>query len=142
MDYVAHKCPNCGGKLSSSSNNGIFVCEYCGQTVTAEGKISNPAVNLDPSKATVTMAYDADHYLVIPDMHVTVKGREFSIKNHSQLKLVLDKGEHDFLFKSSIRKNKFHLDLEKDTFLQIGWNRVTGKLVVEIASDQESAHYL
>ncbi len=141
MEYVAHNCPNCGGRLPTESSNGLYTCEYCGQSVRIKGANDSEAVtNTDASKATLTLTYDASHYLVIPDMKVTVNDKTFTIQNHNKLTLILEKGEYDLKFKSSVRRKTVHLVVDKDNKLQIGWNRVTGKIVVEVA--QDSVQYL
>ena len=133
MDYIAHNCPNCGAKLPTTSENGMYTCEYCGQSVRINdsGGLVVPT-DKGASKATLTFAYDASHYAVVPDMNIIVKDKKFTIKNHKKLDLVVDKGEYDFKFRSSIRRKKLHLNVDKDIQLQIGWNRLTGKIVVEI----------
>ncbi len=139
-EYSVHNCPNCGAKLPQECRNGFYTCEYCGKSIRVEDIPPEDATNTDPSKVTLTLEYDADHYLIIPDMHLIIAGKTFTIKNHKPLSIVLDKGKYDLTFKSSIRKKKITLDIDGDASLQIGWNRVTGAIKVELAQNESVAY--
>jgi len=133
MEYRVHKCPNCGAKLPANFVKGTIVCEYCGNVITVEEQqkeIDNS--NTGHGKYTLTMRYDASGYVVVPDMKVTIAGNTYDIENHGKIAIGLSEGDYEILFKSSIRKKRLNIRIDKDTALQIGWNRFWGTIKVNV----------
>ena len=137
MSYEIHKCPNCGATLPASSEDCFYVCEYCG--FRTKPVIKDPA--LDPSKATLIILYDAGTR-VTPDLQLMISKKEdgelkkvlfggfhndkgevkiHRVPNMRKLKLTLDKGEYNALFKINIYKKKMTIGLDGDKFLRIKW---------------------
>lgn len=131
-------CPYCGAKIPPNNTGTSFTCEYCGNLIVLheDGKSGIPA---NSDKVTLTIEYEANGYIVIPDMQVTITKDdqkksenliERSIPVHRKLKLHLDKGKYSLFFRSSVRKNTTKIVLDHDIYLFVGWNRATGKIVV------------
>ncbi|WP_400229271.1 hypothetical protein [Methanomethylophilus alvi] len=157
MEYKALTCPYCGAKIPPNHTGTSFTCEYCGNLIVLNQNNGND-MPTDPNKSTLTIEYEASGYVVIPDMHVTItkntqtktekvlfgkSGKktgdsiERSIPVHRKLKLSLDKGEYSIFFKSSIRKNTTNVNLDRDVYLRVGWNRVMGKIVVDTVENPD-----
>ena len=89
-------------------------------------------------KVNLIIGYEARNYITYPDMHVYIKGREFTVEIHKTITITMDKGEYDILIKSSIRSKKYHLVMDGNKQLQLGWNRLWGTITVkEIVSHFE-----
>jgi len=82
-------------------------------------------------KADLIIGYEARYYMTFPDMHVFIKGKEFTVEIHKAITITMDKGEYDVLFKSSIRRKKYHLVLDGSKHLQLGWSRFWGTITVK-----------
>lgn len=82
-------------------------------------------------RVNLTIGYEARGYITYPDMHIIIKDREFVVTIHKTITITMDKGEYDILFKSSVRKKKYHLVLNSNKQLQLGWNRFWGTITVK-----------
>ena len=125
VELKIFKCPFCGGQLPTD-DGGMVKCEFCGNTIV----ISEIPKETDGSKTILIMRYDANHYIVVPDMQAVIDGKTYYIRNHDSIQISLAEGEYDILFKSSIRKRNYHIVMKGDRTLQIGWNRITGSIKV------------
>ena len=92
-----------------------------------------------PDKVNLVIYYNVQNVHKIPDLKITVLSREYTIPNNRSMTITIDKGEYDILFKIPFflkaAKLDYHITLEGDVQLDIGWNRFWGKITVkEIAT--------
>ena len=128
VELKVYKCPFCGGQLPIGGD-GTVKCEFCGNTIVISD-IPGGSIGADGHETNLTIRYDASHYITVPDMQTVIDGKTYYIRNHSEVKLSLIEGGYDILFKSSIRKRNYHIDLKGEKTLQVGWNRITGSIKV------------
>ena len=95
----------------------------------------SPVKDESKTKFKVTIGYEANGYILVPDMNVTIKDKNFVIQNHSQRVFMMDKGTYDIRFKSRMRKKDIHLLVDKNMELVIGWNRMWGNIEVQQFTD-------
>lgn len=148
MEYSALTCPYCGARFPPGCKDKTFVCDYCGHTIVLDDIKYGQAGFSD--KAVLIVEYDAGNSGInVPDLHVIVskknegivkkalfgsyhndKGElyDHKVPNRRKLKLELDKGEYNVLFKINIYKNRTTIVLNEEKYVKITWNRLTGKV--------------
>lgn len=114
-------CSQCGEKLQ---DNALF-CHKCG------AKISSVA---EPSgKVKLVLDRASQLYLLNPPIKAVINGTTYvSIENGHTETVELDPGPCIVELSGSFRKAKLEFDLQKDTVIQIGFNRISGKLTAII----------
>lgn len=114
-------CSQCGEKLQ---DNALF-CHKCGAKI---GSASEPS-----SKVKLILDRASQVYLINPPVKAVINGSIYvSIENgHTEI-VELDPGPCMVELSGSFRKAKLEFDLQKDTVIQIGFNRMTGKLTAEV----------
>lgn len=114
-------CIQCGAQLAE----GAKFCHVCGQGV---------AGNSTPSrKVKLTLDRASQLYLLNPPIKAVINGSTYvSIENGHTETVELDPGPCIIELSGSFRKAKLEFDLQQDTVVQLGFNRITGKLTASI----------
>ena len=114
-------CWQCGEKLP---DNALF-CQKCGAKI---GSTSAPS-----QKVKLILDRASQAYLVNPPIKAVVNNNTYvSIENGHTETVELDPGPCTLELSSGFRKTRLELNLKKDTVVQIGFNRLSGKLMAEI----------
>ncbi len=156
MECKVMKCPYCGGKISGVCAGTTTICEYCGHTLVFDQENGNFGT-VDSTKASLIIEYDAGSGTA-PEMNVMISKKEdgelrkalfgqarndkgevksHRIPNMRKLKVILDKGEYNVLFKINIYKKKMVIDLDEDKILKVTWHRISGKVDYEYVSEED-----
>lgn len=69
-------------------------------------------------------------YTYVPDLHVTVLGKEYHLRNDQRIELELEEGEYDMRFQSTVHTKDRRVSLHGDTKLSVGLNRLTGAIEI------------
>lgn len=114
-------CSQCGEKLQ---DNALF-CHKCGAKI---GSASEPS-----GKVKLILDRASQVYLVNPPVKAVINSSTYvSIENGHTETVELDPGPCVIELSGSFRKAKLEFDLKKDTVVQIGFNRISGKLTATI----------
>lgn len=114
-------CSQCGAKLQESA----LFCHKCG------AKIGNTQEKTGKVKLILDRA--SQIYLLNPPIKATINGNIYvSIENGHTETVELEPGPCVVELSGSFRKTKVEFDLKQDTVVQIGFNRITGKLTASI----------
>lgn len=114
-------CSQCGEKLQ---DNALF-CHKCGAKI---GEISAPT-----GKVKLILDRASQVYLLNPPIKAVINSTTYvSIENGQTETVELDPGPCVVELSGSFRKAKLEFDLQKDTVIQIGFNRISGKLTAII----------
>lgn len=117
-------CRKCGCEIP---NDSLF-CPKCGAQL--DGGSIRPSM-----QTTHKLIIDrrSEVYIANPPIKVLIDGNtRLSVGNGQTVEVELTNGHHEVCFTSSIRKASLSLDINKDTVVEIGWNRLTGKLVAKV----------
>ena len=85
-------------------------------------------------KVTLIIRFEVNT-LRIPDLHFSILGNDYSIPNKRTVTVTIDRGEYDiqltipFVVKK-VRMN-YHINLNTDKELDVGWNKFWGRLTVK-----------
>ena len=85
-------------------------------------------------KVSLIIRFEAN-VLKIPDLHFSILGNDYSIPNKRTVTVTIDRGEYDiqltipFMIKKVRMGYRINLNTDKD--LDIGWNRLWGKITVK-----------
>lgn len=114
-------CSQCGEKLQ---DNALF-CHKCGAKI---GSSSEPT-----GKVKLILDQASQIYLLNPPIKAVINSNTYiSIENGHTETVELDPGPCVVELSGSFRKAKLEFNLQKDTVIQIGFNRISGKLMAEI----------
>lgn len=114
-------CSQCGEKLQ---DNALF-CHKCGAKI---GGMSEST-----GKVKLILDRASQVYLLNPPIKAVVNGTTYvSIENGHTETIELEPGHCVVELSGSFRKAKLEFDLQKDTVIQIGFNRISGKLTAII----------
>ena len=120
-------CYKCGKEIP---DNSLF-CSFCGAKLP-----TGDTVESAPSQEMVTLTIDRSSqvYLINPPIKVVIDNNiRLSIENGRSEQVQLTPGTHHVELSASMRKTVVDLDLQKDSVLTIGFNRLTGKIVAKIS---------
>ena len=114
-------CSYCGEKLPDTA----LFCHKCGAKIGSAPTVAN--------KEKLILDRASQIYLVNPPIKAVVNGTIYvSIENGHTETVELDPGPCVVELSGSFRKAKLEFDLQKDTVVEIGFNRITGKLTASI----------
>ncbi len=131
MDTLQCTCPYCGTILSMDPADPFVRCGQCRNLLAMVGEAAG-AKRTDT--VTLTIEFVEDDYLLAPDMHVVIEGREYSIPNHRKLWIEMVPGEYTLLFKSTIRDRRYQISMDDHRTLKVGWKRIWGTVAVKDVS--------
>lgn len=119
-------CRKCGNPLPEDSQ----FCPACG-TPTVSTSLSVQQTNMLSYLLTIDRASQV--FLASPPIKITIDNTtRLSIENGHTESVQLNPGKHTLLFKSSFRSSQLDIDLQKDTVIELSWNRATGKIETKI----------
>lgn len=120
-------CNQCGKQIPDNSR----FCSFCGAKIPAGNAVGGTS---EPEVFTLTIDRASQVYLINPPVKVVIDGTvRLSVENGRSEQVQLKPGAHHIELSASMRKTTVDLDLQKDTVLMIGFNRLSGKLVAEIS---------
>ena len=86
-------------------------------------------------KVNLIVNYKAQNVRKIPDLSITILGKEYSIPNNRSLTITIDKGEYDIVFKIPFlikaAKVNHHVSLDSDMQIDVGWSKMWGKITIK-----------
>ncbi len=89
-------------------------------------------------KVNLTIIYNSginSPFKRIPDMHVTLLGKEYEISDQGRLTTTLDKGEYDLLFTCMRRKKSCRISINGEKIMSVGFNRFWGTIEIKTVSE-------
>lgn len=114
-------CSQCGEKLQDTA----LFCHKCGAKI---GGLSEPT-----GKVKLILDRASQVYLLNPPIKAVINGTTYvSIENGHTETVELEPGPCVVELSGSFRKTKLEFDFQKDTVIQIGFNRISGKLTASI----------
>mgnify|MGYP000171924701 CR=1 FL=1 len=119
-------CVKCGQQLPDDA---IF-CSRCGNKVS----ISSEEVS-DPTPQTYTLTLDraSQVYAINPPIKVLIDNNiRTSVDNGKTEQLQVIPGHHTVVLTGSFRTTTVEIDLQKDTCIEISFNRLTGKIMAKV----------
>ena len=120
-------CNQCGGKIPDNSR----FCSFCGAKIPTGDAVDNTP---EPGMFTITIDRASQVYLINPPVKVIIDGTiRLSVENGRSEQVQLEPGTHNVELSASMRKTIVDIDLQKDTVLMIGFNRLSGKIMAEIS---------
>ena len=115
-------CSMCGEELP---NNALF-CHKCGAKQNFSTETGSGTVKLILDRASQI-------YLLNPPIKATINGTIFaSVENGHTETIEVEPGPCVLELSASIRKTTLEFDLQKDTRVEIGFNRISGKITAKI----------
>lgn len=115
-------CYKCGKQIPDDS----AFCSYCGATITTHNAE-------EPQGFRLIIDRKSQLYLVNPPIKVTIDGSTFlSVDNGKFVEVTVSPGIHTIDFKASFRSKTLEIDIQKDTVVEIGFNRMTGAITADI----------
>lgn len=117
-------CSKCGAQIPDDS----AFCAKCGYQIPGSAVSAGQAIVF-----TLTIDRKSQVYLVNPPIKVLIDGTiRKSIANGESIEVPLTAGEHMVEFTSSARKTTTKIEMRKDTLLIVGWNRLSGKIDIDV----------
>lgn len=115
-------CYKCGKQIPDDS----AFCSYCGAA------IAQPTTEV-PQGFRLIIDRKSQMYLVNPPIKATIDGRTLlSVDNGKFVEVTVSPGLHTIELKASFRSKKLEIDIQKDTVVEIGFNRMTGAITADI----------
>lgn len=119
-------CRKCGKPIPDDSR----FCPACGSPTDST---SFPMQEANALSYTLTIDRASQVFLVSPPIKVTIDSTiHLSVENGHTESVQIQPGKHSLLFKCSLRSTQLDIDLQKDTVIELSWNRVTGKIATNI----------
>lgn len=119
-------CRKCGKSIPDDS----CFCPACGSPIN---DTSLSAQESNPTLYTLTIDRASQVFLASPPIKVTIDNTVYlSVENGHTESVQLQPGKHSLLFKCSLRSAQLDIDLQKNTVVELSWNRITGKIVTNI----------
>lgn len=90
------------------------------------------------NKVNLTIIYNSginSPFKRIPDMHVTLLGKEYEISDQGRLTITLDKGEYELLFTCMRRKKNCHMHINGEKMISVGFNKLWGTIEIKTVSE-------
>lgn len=116
-------CYKCGKQIPDDS----AFCSYCGAA------INQPTTEV-PQGFRLILDRKSQVYLVNPPIKVTIDSSTLlSVDNGKFAEITVSPGLHTIELKSSFRSKKLEIDIQKDTVVEIGFNRITGAITADIS---------
>lgn len=122
-------CFKCGAQIPDES---VF-CSICGTKVgNHESGSAEPSPQAE-AKFKLTIDRTSQVYLINPPIKVLIDTDiRLSVDNGQTSDVMLLPGPHHLEFTSSMRTTKLDINLEKDTLIQLGFSRLSGKIIAKI----------
>lgn len=120
-------CYKCGKEIQDNS----MFCSFCGAKLPTGNTVESV-----PAPETVTLTIDraSQVYLINPPVKVVIDEKiRLSVENGRSEQVQLTPGAHHVELSASMRKTVVDLELQKDSVLTIGFNRLSGKIMAEIS---------
>lgn len=115
-------CYKCGKQIPDDS----AFCSYCGAAITTPNAE-------EPQSFRLIIDRKSQLYLVNPPIKATIDGSTLlSVDNGKFAEVTVSPGIHTIELNSSFRSKKLEIDIQKDTVVEIGFNRITGGITAEI----------
>ena len=122
-------CRKCGKPLPEDSR----FCPACGTPVAFESDIESSTPNYCSSLYTLTIDRASQVYLMNPPVKVTIDNSiRLTVENGHTQTIQLPAGQHNILFKCSLRSTQLDINIVRDTLIELSWNRISGKMVTKI----------
>ena len=119
-------CRKCGNQIPDDS----LFCQFCG-TATAQDAAPNSG-NTD-KKYTLTFDRQSQIYVLNPPVKITIdESIRLTVENGHCESVELAPGQHKISLQSSVRSTMLDIDLQRNSVVEISWNRLTGKLVTKV----------
>lgn len=120
-------CYKCGQQIPDDS---VF-CSKCGTRVSGNSQTAND--NPVPASHTLTIDRANQFYLINPAVKAVIDNDlKLWIDNGKCESVRLYDGPHTVEFSYSFRRAVVNIDMVSDTVIEIGWNRLTGKLMARV----------
>lgn len=119
-------CYKCGKPLPTDSH----FCPACGTPVSiGDDSNSNAGLNL----YALTIDRSSQAFLFNSPIKVTIdESIHLNVANGAAATVQLTAGLHCLLFKCSFRSSRINVDLNRDTRIELGWDRITGKIIANM----------
>ena len=120
-------CNQCGKQISPNS----CFCSFCGAKIPTGDSVDGTS---EPGAVTLTIDRASQVYLINPPIKVVIDGAvRLSVENGRVEQVQLKPGAHHVELSASMRKTVVDIDIQKDTVLMIGFNRLSGKIMAELS---------
>lgn len=114
-------CHKCGKQIPDDS----AFCSYCGTSIAPH-----------PEKQQgfrLTIDRKSQVYLVNPPIKVSIDGDTLlSVDNGKVAEVTVSPGLHTIELKASFRSKRLEVDVQKNTIVEIGFDRLTGGITANI----------
>ncbi len=121
-------CFKCGKQIPDES---VF-CSFCGTRVDGSETSSNGAA-IEEVKYALTIDRKSQPYLINPPVKVIIDGDiRFGVDNGKTETVPVSSGRHQIELKMSVRQKNIEVDIQKDTTIEIGFNRLTGAITANV----------
>lgn len=120
-------CYKCGKEIP---DNSLF-CSFCGAKLPTGNAVEGTPAS---ERFTLTIDRASQVYLINPPVKVVIDDTvRLSVENGRSEQVQLAPGSHHVELSASMRKTVVDLNLQKDTVLAIGFNRLSGKIEAAIS---------
>ena len=104
------------------------------QDQVKQTELMNPSneIKKTANSFSLTIKRESQWFAVNPDIKICIDGdKNYLLANGDEITIELTQGHHNVCLKCAFRKTEFDISIEKDTFIQSKFNRVTGKIDVD-----------
>ena len=108
--------------------------EQIRQDQVKQTKLMNPSneIKKTANSFSLTIKRESQWFAVNPDIKICIDGdKNYLLANGDEIMIELTQGHHNVCLKCAFRKTEFDISIEKDTFIQSKFNRVTGRIDVD-----------
>ena len=120
-------CYKCGKEIT---DNSLF-CSFCGSKLPTGNTAEATST---PDMFTLTIDRSSQVYLINPPIKAVIDNKiRLSVENGRSEQVQLTPGAHHIELSASMRTTIVDLDLQKDSVLTIGFNRLSGKITAKLS---------
>ena len=121
-------CFKCGKQIPDES---VF-CSFCGTKVS--GSVPDePQASSEDVKFSLTIDRKSQPYLINPPVKVIIdEDIRFGVDNGKTETVSVTPGHHHIELKMRVRQKSIDVDVQKDTTIEIGFNRLTGAITADV----------
>ena len=104
------------------------------QDQVKQTELMNPSneIKKTANSFSLTIKRESQWFAVNPDIKICIDGdKNYLLANGDEITIELTQGHHNVCLKCAFRKTEFDISIEKDTFIQSKFNRVTGRIDVD-----------
>ena len=107
-------------------------CKYCGTKLADDAAFCTGCGARICTEFTLTIKRENQFFLVNPPIKLNITGmgvnQQYAINNGEIVPIKLPEGQYTLNFSASIRSETCSVNLNKDTFFRLAWNRFSGHI--------------